>query len=126
MSFTGDVSRFTTKTKLSADVKVRYICLHLLRDVVLGTPVDTGRARGNWQATIDQPAEGVTTVDDKGGQLTVGSADGAISRATGRVFYITNNLPYIMPLEYEGHSKQAPRGWVRTAVMRARHLASKL
>ena len=27
-----------------------------------------------------------------------------------------NSLPYIRPLEYEGHSKQAPAGMVRVSV----------
>lgn len=35
---------------------------------------------------------------------------------TGKsVIYVSNSLPYIVPLEF-GHSKQAPAGMVRTAI----------
>jgi len=35
----------------------------------------------------------------------------------GGVTYLSNNVPYIMPLEY-GHSTQAPAGMARVAVDR--------
>jgi hypothetical protein len=35
--------------------------------------------------------------------------------ASGKVFFLTNNLSYIRPLEY-GHSKQATVGMVRITV----------
>ena len=118
MSFTADINRFTIKADRQTDKKVRAVCLSLLSQVVVGTPVDTGRARGNWQASINTPITSTVPDTDKSGGATISKGKGAVAQATGKVFYITNNLPYIYPLEFEGHSKQAPHGWVRAAVNR--------
>lgn len=118
MSLTIDIKRFAGMTEKQADQYVRLICLHLMSDVVLGTPVDTGRARGNWQASIGTPLTNATEKTDKDGNSTIASGSAAVKQATGNIFYLTNNLPYIYRLEFEGHSKQAPHGWVRAAVNR--------
>jgi hypothetical protein len=107
------------------DRVVRGICLELLKDCTLGTPVDTGRARANWQASIDVPAEGTIEKDDKAGGSTVRKGQSSVKQATGRVWWLTNNLPYIYRLEFEGHSPQAPQGWVRSAIERAKTFARR-
>ena len=73
------------------------------------TPVDTGRARGNWHCTVGTPFAGqdATGID--------GSIQAAIPRRAGSVVYLTNNVPYIQKLEYGG-SQQAPAGMVRVSV----------
>lgn len=89
--------------------------------LVLATPVDTGRARANWTPTIGTPS----TEYKKGSYDKSGS--NAISEATnltkslkpGDDFYISNNAPYIGALN-DGHSKQAPAGFVEKAVQVAR------
>lgn len=95
--------------------------IQLAEKIITRTPVDTGRARGNWNATIDQP-------DDKTGSGSESSAlSGARSTAAkiqpGQTFYLVNGLPYIRKLEYGGYgdgpktvggfSKQAPAGMIR-------------
>tara|TARA_R110002020_G_scaffold62613_3_gene167358 strand:+ start:2483 stop:2878 length:396 start_codon:yes stop_codon:yes gene_type:complete len=124
-SFSGQVRGFNKKTHAKLDKVVRFICLNLLRDVVMGTPVDTGRARANWQATIHQPAKGTVVVGDKAGGPTVSKGGRSIKNATGNVWWLSNNLPYIIRLEYEGHSPQAPSGWVRASVERAKIVARR-
>jgi hypothetical protein len=95
------------------------IALELLRGIVNMTPVDTGRAKGNWYVTLGTPATGFDwekhdiaggeTIND-GYQTIQGLQDyGAI--------YLTNNLPYIIALE-KGHSKQAPAGMVQVSLDR--------
>lgn len=118
MSFTTDLRRFRTRTERQRDQLIRYFCLNLLRDVVLGTPVDTGRARANWQASIGSPATGIIEKEDKGGGSTAAKGSAVAAKAAGEVFFITNNLPYIYRLEFEGLSNQAPAGWVRTSIDR--------
>ncbi|MCR4375332.1 MAG: hypothetical protein NUW22_10825 [Acidobacteria bacterium] len=44
------------------------IALEGLKGVVLLTPVDTGRARGNWQTSIGAPAEGEIAATDMSGR----------------------------------------------------------
>lgn len=92
---------------------VRKVSLQALARIVLRTPVDTGRARGNWQVTIDgTPAKGTVQALDKDGTRTVVAGGKEIAQAKPfGVVYITNNLPYIEPLE-NGHSKQAPPGGI--------------
>lgn len=126
MSFESEVRDFVIKANGLQEKQVRYLCLDLFKNVVQGTPVDTGRARGNWQATINTPATGSTEKTDKQGGATISAGSNAVSQAAGNVFYITNNLPYIYRLEFEGWSKQAPSGWVRTAIERTKQIAAKM
>lgn len=115
-SFTLDLNKFIDKTSRTADAEVRKICLDLLTGIVLKTPVDTGRARANWFTSIGSPSAKVTVSTDPSGSSTISSGLSAISKATGNVLWITNNLPYIYRLEFEGWSKQAPAGMVRVTI----------
>ncbi len=104
----------------------RKIALEGLTRLVARTPVDTGRARGNWQVGIGaspagqiEPAEllppSEKTRDQAPplaavGQKTVDA--GAQVIATIKPFcvsHITNNVNYIVKLE-DGGSRQAPGG----------------
>lgn len=106
---------------------VRKTALAMVQTLVLGTPVDTGRARGNWQVNLKTPATGIVTgtpksagdsvgVPGAAGSFAITNAVRATSGFDGGSIFITNNLPYIVPLN-EGHSKQAPAGFVETAIL---------
>ncbi len=96
---------------------VRKVALDALRGIVLKTPVDTGRARGNWQVTIGQPAAGKIDYADKGGGPTISKGTGEILAAPpiGKI-WLTNNLPYAERLEH-GWSQQAPAGMVQLTLV---------
>jgi hypothetical protein len=118
-TFSIDIGKFAKKVEGDADKVVRELCLNLLKDIVYATPVDTGRARANWFTSINRPSN--ETIAFEGGaasgqNLSISRAMSDISKATGNVFWISNNLPYIYRLEFEGWSKQAPRGMVRIAI----------
>lgn len=82
------------------------LALTLADKITVGTPVDTGRARANWFV-----AEGAPRIE-----TTEAVTAAPIPKLTGdTVIFITNSLPYIVPLEY-GHSKQAPYGMVRRSI----------
>lgn len=92
------------------DQTKRAISLELFSSVIRDTPVDTGRARGNWQMTVDNPATSSALRLDKqpkgappGPELMNELVSGI--RGLGHTNYLTNNLPYIVALEY-GHSQQ--------------------
>lgn len=103
--FAGSIHRATRKLALEA-----------LRRVVLKTPVDTGRARGNWQTTIGRPATGQTEATDPSGGQTISRGSQVIGQAPiFRPITLANNLPYIERLE-SGSSQQAPNGMVATTV----------
>jgi len=95
----------------------RKIALQILRGTVLRTPVDTGRARANWQVTIGAPASGEVDALDKDGGATMESGVGALSGMPPFAsIWITNNLPYINRLEFDSWSSQAPDGMLRVTV----------
>lgn len=90
-----------------------------------GTPVDTGWARTNWVPSIGAPIDTTagTRTQAEAGQLSGDSAAGiakvALSYTLGQgPIYITNNVPYILPLD-AGSSKQAPKGFIRRALVKA-------
>jgi hypothetical protein len=131
-SFSKQVDAFIAKAQGSARQKVGTICATLHRDIVMDTPVDTGRARANWQASINTPASTASASTDPSGASTVAAGQMAATMAYGNVFWIVNNLPYIASLEFGlygkppgsangpktvgGYSKQSPRGMVRIAI----------
>lgn len=100
------------KTKKAILQFQQVIALEALRRIVLKTPVDTGRARGNWQPSINQPIESVVDTTDLSGNQTISNGSATILglKDFGTIF-ISNNLPYILKLE-NGSSQQAANGMV--------------
>lgn len=92
--------------------------------LVNGSPVDTGRFKGNWQVTANKVPLYALNQYDKDGSKTI--AEGkralyAIMRGGGAVrsIHFSNMLIYANALEY-GHSKQAPAGVVGIVAVRLR------
>lgn len=116
--FELDISRWVEKAKGNLDAVVRKVELDVSTSVILGTPVDTGRARANWFASFSAPSGQVSDRVDPSGGASIDRVRGAVSTGkAGHVFYLTNNLPYILRLE-QGWSKQAPAGMVMLTVRR--------
>jgi len=114
--FNREVRAFgkTIPDKLTAYHKK--IVLEALRLVVGRTPVDTGRARGNWQVTIDVPAEGQLDTTDKEGDPTIAKGlDALATLKPNCVVWLSNNVDYIEFLEH-GSSEQAPEGMLSLTV----------
>lgn len=84
----------------------------ILATVIPATPVDTGRARGNWQVNVGSPITADIDRLDTTGQATLAQGQAEIATCRkGQSIYITNNLSYIGRLN-EGYSAQAPAGFV--------------
>lgn len=103
----------------NTDATVRKVGLAVDSTVVLATPVDTGRARGNWQVEVNRPAAGTTGALSPSGREAIEQGKAKIAQYVGgkaeASIQITNNLPYIGKLN-EGHSAQAPAGFVEKAI----------
>lgn len=111
--FVVDVRRFVEKAKGNATLVVRKVALDVFSRVVLRSPVDTGRFRGNWQCSVGSIDRTVTQQLDPTGQNSVNRVKAtASSLVPGTVAYLANSLPYARRLEY-GWSRQAPSGMVR-------------
>jgi len=116
MGFAEDINRWAQRTEEKMDLAVQKIALDLFERVIMATPVDSGRARANWQVTIGTVPNGTLDLTDKTGQATISRATAtAAGLKAGDVIYLVNNLPYIQRLE-DGYSGQAPAGMVGLAV----------
>jgi hypothetical protein len=107
---TGSMTQIVARANGRIDDKIRAATSEVFSNIIQMTPVDTGRARGNWQCTIGAPFVGQ---DDTGSDEQI---QRTIPRHSGSVVYLTNNVPYIGRLEYDAHSRQAPNGMVRVSV----------
>lgn len=111
--FVVSLEKFERKVGRRVDFVVRRISLDVLTGIVMKTPVDTGRARGNWQVGLAGFVDGTLDVFDPSGGQAVGRGAATISqyKTKDRGLFINNNLPYIQRLE-DGWSQQAPSGMV--------------
>lgn len=122
----GDLREFAKRIRLkgeavekNTDEIVRRTALVIDSAVVMRTPVKTGRARANWRAQLGS-ANGETlpapASPADGAQQALQEAQAAVAGYQGEgAIHITNSLPYIKPLN-DGHSSQAPAGFIETAV----------
>lgn len=118
--FSRRMGDLATRVAKNADRTVRKAALAADQAVVMQTPVDTGRARANWIAALDAPADEAVSSEDKSGGKAMKQAAGVVASYDGdrnTAIHITNNLPYIQRLD-EGSSYQAPAGFVRLALRR--------
>lgn len=124
MSFSLDIAKFAEKAGNNASLVVKKVAVDMSSRIVYRTPVDTGRARGNWMVTFDTPMDGTTTATDKTGQSTVSANTSKIGQWKQGTIWIANNLPYIGRLEY-GWSQQAPSGMARVTIREFQGYVSK-
>lgn len=139
MGFSADIEGFAKRAGASVDETLRAVALELFGSVIKDTPVDTGRAKGNWQTSIGAPASG--EVDRVGDGAALAEMRSVSAQFGGdKTIYLTNNLPYIWKLEYGGYgtgpgatektngtgfSVQAPAGMVRKNVARIQQIVAK-
>lgn len=101
------------------------IVLECHRRVVLRTPVDTGRAKGNWQIGNDMPTVSLNRLDPTGSAAIAEAIAFAQTLTLEDVTWIINNLVYIRSLEY-GHSSQAPDGMVGVTAAEVHLIAEEM
>lgn len=124
------IDRFVGEAKGDVVVAVRKVGMRLFRRVVLASPVDTGRFRGNWTIGLNSvaPSDGY-----RGGASAKQGGDSGSNGAAAtsqslkqlpkldkydfgvQTIHFSNTLPYAIPLE-QGSSAQAPKGVVRMVV----------
>lgn len=113
--FQGQLNAFQAKAMRYVDQVRRASILELFRLVIMSTPVDTGRLRGNWQTTINAPAIAELDRLDPNGGIALAEVLANMGGLLD-VVYFSNNLPYVERIEYDGWSAQAPEGMVRRHV----------
>ena len=119
MSFARDIARFKDLTRKRRDEVFRAATIQIAGKVIERTPVDTGRARGNWNlgTTAD-----FSTSDSTDAPSPAAEFSGLSATDTA---YITNGLPYIERLESGTWSDQAPAGMVKVTVAEFNRIVSQ-
>ena len=130
MTFESQLRSFSRNTGIKFDKVLRKVVIDITSDIVRMTPVDTGHARSNWFWGVQVVSDEDATLSKSGAPSLTRAASFASTVRSGGVVYLTNNLPYIMALEFgsgrgggpkttaDGHSTQAPAGMVRITVAR--------
>lgn len=138
------VQRTIKFIELSITDELRAAALAIEAEIVAGSPVDTGRFRANWVASVGNPSGEIIGNTDqqraaKKRQKSTksGKRRGVFQRPAlvtgksrwGKAFFardgriialklwLSNNLPYAIPL-VAGDSDQAEPGWLEGAIRR--------
>lgn len=135
-SFADRMRRRGDNVESNANRVLRRTALAILTEVVLGTPVDEGRARSNWAVGLGAapltggkpphaPGKNLGIGEGANARATIAAGSGVIGNARpGQAIFISNHLPYIGRLN-DGYSAQAPAGFVETAVLSGTRVARK-
>ena len=97
-----NLDKWVKKVGGDAEKVTRAVALQMTNEVIQRTRVDSGRARGNWHAEINQAEEKVFEFAS-GGQAAIPFAlshcNQAIEKMYGHRWILSNNLAYISKLE---------------------------
>jgi hypothetical protein len=138
-SFDDEMRKFERKTARKLELAARKVALELFKRVIEKTPVDKGRARSNWQASIGLPAAGTVETTDKtktGAPTFRTAVSDSKGFEVGDTIYLANNLPYIRKLEEGGYpdgpktvggfSRKAAAGMVALSVQEFSAIVDKI
>jgi hypothetical protein len=112
-SFAAALQKFSDNIPVAANEIKKSLVRNFVNAVVPATPIDTAKARNNWQVSVSSPATSIIEGE-------VFDSSGAFSFATfvtleiakpGDTVYIRSNIPYIRRLN-EGYSPQASAQYV--------------
>lgn len=124
-SFELQLKEFENMTTEKSELLFKKVCFDLSNSIIMDTAVDKGTARGNWQPDINSIQNDVLEIEDKSGNATVAKvASQTNNLKLGQYFTLTNNLPYILRLEY-GWSKKSPQGMLGINVMRFQNFVNQ-
>jgi len=129
-SFNKAIKKFMKKSDIGADKVLRKVAFDLLANILRPEPkgrhpVDTGRARAGWYASMVglgnkfDLSKGIKSDS----QVEQGKKEGSFVDKTkskwNKYIELVNAVSYIMFLEY-GHSQAAPAGMVRISMRKMR------
>lgn len=110
--FERDLKKFARTTRIAADQVARNLTFDIFDGVVERNPVDTGWSRANWLVGTNVRPEGVPVPKPaENNVLPPPKFPGVLPNPNSAVYWVVNNIPYIIPLE-EGRSKQIGKGFM--------------
>lgn len=126
MSFGTQMRQWSDETLAKMTEATQKITLDVFKNVIVLSPVKTGRFKGNWQPSIGAPVAGtLDALDPSGGTVTAKVTGFVEGVEAGDVIYMVNNLEYAERLE-DGYSGQAPGGMVKLTVQRFQPISDKV
>ena len=121
------------------NTNLKGVYLSGLGNIIAGTPADEGIHRNAWRLSVGTPSSATTTSKSKAGASSLRQLEKMPDMVLGKKIFFTNNAPAITTLEYggfpnpvkkgsyingayqklsfNGFSKQAPNGWVRSTLI---------
>ena len=97
-----NLDKWVKKVGGNAEKVTRAVALQITNEVINRTRVDTGRARGNWHAEINQAEENIFEFAGGGAAaipFALSHCNKAIAEMYGHRWILSNNLAYISKLE---------------------------
>ena len=125
-SFELQMKEFENMTDEKSELLFKKVCFDLSNSIIMDTAVLSGAARGRWAPDINKIDNSTDEVFDKSGNATVAKvASQTNNLKLGQYFTLTNNLPYILRLEYGWSKTKSPNGMVGINVMRFQNFLNK-
>lgn len=122
----GGAEKIAAITKNNVAKVMQIATVKFYQQVIIATPLDTGRARHGWNITVGAPSN---TVPPEGKYSMPNIAEHGyetiVSVSTDQVIYITNLVPYIEDLN-NGSSRQAPARFIELAAERVQRGIARL
>lgn len=118
MSFGIDVEKYADDTLSAVENTRRIFIGNLCIAIIDRTPVLSGHLKGNWQPSIGASETDEVPRSSKDGGYVKQLVLDVLAKLKGdETFYFSNNAPYVLVIEYEGHSSvKAPEGMVRVSL----------
>lgn len=111
------IQAFKVKAMAQSEAKIKKAFMGLSTDIIMDTPVLSGRLRNNWFPSVNQGTDKTTKYTGEKGSAAI-SRVSAIRFKLGDTLYLTNNLPYAKRIEFDNWSAKAPAGMVRKNIIR--------
>ena len=125
-SFELQMKEFENMTTEKSELLFKKVCFNLSNSIIMDTAVLSGAARGRWAPDINKIDNSTDEVFDKSGNATVTKvASQTNNLKIGQYFTLTNNLPYILRLEYGWSKTKSPNGMLGINVMRFQNFLNK-
>lgn len=114
-----EAERITVLLDNMSEKAARKLVIDIHGQLIEETPVATGWAMNNWIPSVSKP---VTKTDGDPENVSAGLMTGGLVDILNWHFkdgsaWLANNVPYIKKLN-EGHSGQAPAGFVESVIQR--------
>ena len=121
------IHEFNIKAMVQSEAKIKKAFIGLSTDIIMDTPVLSGRLRNNWMVSVNKGSNETT---ERTGNESIGRVN-AVKFKLGDTLYLTNNLPYAERIEFGlypspsktgktvgGYSVKSPQGMCRKNVIK--------